>query len=73
MIKLCSGLLKGNVRNSGKGAFSGNIWWSDLRPIHGCIYLLFALLAIKKNKNAWIVLLADAMVGLSAFLLYKKI
>ena len=56
-----------------KGAFGGKIWWNDMRAIHGCIYLLFSLFAIKKYINSWKILIVDVIVGITAFLFqYKK-
>ena len=59
-----------DIRKTGGEVFGENIWWNDLRPIHAVLYILFALYAIKKNKNSYIVLLVDVLFGLSAFLLY---
>lgn len=60
----------GDFRKTGSEVFGGKIWWNDLRPIHACLYLLFALLALKKNKFAWIPLLLDVLIGLISFFLY---
>lgn len=50
------------------GAFGGKPWWNNLRPVHGIIYALFALLAFSHYYDkAWIVLLFDVMLGLFAF------
>ncbi len=40
------------------------IWWNELRPIHGTLYLLFAFYAIKEKSFAWIPLLIDVSIGL---------
>ena len=61
-----------DYRKTGAEVFGDKIWWNDLRPVHGCLYLLFALLAYKKNKYAWIPLLIDVIIGLTAFLNYHK-
>ena len=46
----------------------GKIWWTELRPVHGCLYLLFAILAIKKRTEyAWVPLLMDVVIGLSVW------
>jgi len=55
------------VRNN-VGAFGEKIWWINLRPVHALLYSLFAYFAITGNRNAWIYLLIDALVGLTAFL-----
>lgn len=55
-------------RKTGGETFNEKIWWTDLRPIHACLYLCFALYALKKSEHAWIVLVVDVIIGLSAFL-----
>ena len=42
----------------------GEIWWNWARPIHGSLYLIFAILAINNNNKAWIVLLIDLLFGI---------
>jgi len=58
------------TRNSGLGVFGENIWWTNLRPIHAILYLLFAYNAIIGNRNAWIILLVDVSLGLLSFLIH---
>jgi hypothetical protein len=48
------------------------IWWMNFRIVHGLTYLLFSGLAFKRSKNAYIVLLIDALVGLGLFLRHYK-
>ena len=55
-------------RKSGTEVFGDKIWWNNLRPIHGTLYSLFAFNAINGNKNAWIYLLVDVIIGLISFL-----
>ncbi len=62
-----------NSRKSGAEVFGSKIWWNHLRPVHGLLYLLFAYNAINGNKNAWIYLFVDVIIGLSAFLIYHYI
>lgn len=50
------------------GAFGEKIWWNSLRPVHASLYGLFAYFAIYGNRNAWIFLLLDAIIGLVGFL-----
>ena len=57
-------------RKTGAEVFGHKIWWNDLRPVHGTLYLLFSYLAITKNSNAYIPLLIDVIIGLVAFLNY---
>jgi hypothetical protein len=54
-------------RDTGPEVFGGKIWWKSMRPIHTLLYAIFAFLAFNKNPNAWIALLADTLLGLSAF------
>jgi hypothetical protein len=58
------------IRNTGLGAFGEKIWWNHLRPIHSILYFLFAYNAIIGNKQAWIYLLMDVIIGLISFLTY---
>lgn len=55
-------------RKTGMEVFGQKIWWNNLRPVHACLYFLFAYFAINKNKNAWIFLLIDVSIGFFAFL-----
>jgi hypothetical protein len=50
------------------GAFGQPAWWAPYRPIHSFLFFLFFILAVNKNKYAWLVLFIDAMLGL---FLYK--
>jgi hypothetical protein len=54
-------------RKTGAEVFGGKIWWNNLRPLHALLYFLFAYNAINGNKNAWIFLLIDVVVGLISF------
>lgn len=55
------------LRETGRGAAGGKIWWTNMRPIHGVMYLLFAMFAFRKKPFAWRVLLVDALIGLLAW------
>ena len=57
-------------RNTGGEVFGDKIWWNNLRPIHSLLYFLFAYNAINGNKNSWIYLLIDVIIGLISFLTY---
>jgi len=61
------------IRNTGLGAFGEKIWWNNLRPVHSILYFLFAYNAIIGNKNAWIYLLSDVLIGLTSFLIYHYV
>ena len=55
-------------RKTGAEVFGDKIWWTNLRPVHGLMYLLFSYNAINGNPNAWIYLLVDVIIGLISFL-----
>jgi hypothetical protein len=57
-------------RKTGGEVFGDKIWWNDLRPVHGTLYLLFAYNAINGNDHAWMYLLADVIIGLISFLIF---
>ena len=57
-------------RKTGTEVFGDKIWWNNLRPIHGGLYLLFAYNAINGNMDAWIYLFVDVIIGLASFLLF---
>lgn len=44
------------------------IWWNNLRPVHGTMYLLFTILTLSGVRNAWVVLALDIIIGLIAFI-----
>ena len=57
----------GGLRKTGAEVFGERIWWNDLRPLHGILYALFALMALNRDRRAWLVLLVDVVVGFAAF------
>ena len=61
------------IRKTGIEVFGNKIWWNQLRPIHGLLYLLFSYNAINGNKTAWTYLLIDVLLGLISFLNYHSI
>ena len=50
------------------GAFNNKVWWHHLRIIHAINYLLFSILYILNNNNAWLFLLADVLIGVFFFI-----
>jgi hypothetical protein len=60
-------------RQTGAEVFGDKIWWNDLRPIHALLYLLFSYNAINGNKNAWVYLLIDVLIGLNSFLIFHSV
>jgi hypothetical protein len=58
------------IRQTGAEVFGDKIWWNNLRPIHGLLYLLFAYNAITGNTGAWVYLFIDVLLGFNSFLIY---
>jgi hypothetical protein len=58
-------------RKTGIEVDGGRIWWNNLRPMHAALWFLFALLALCGNRFAWVVLFADALLGLGAYSLRR--
>jgi hypothetical protein len=59
-------------RKTGAEVFGEKIWWNDLRPVHSILYFLFAYNAIIGNRQAWIYLLVDVLIGLISFLIHHS-
>lgn len=59
------------IRGNGQQTSLGNkVWWGNIRPIFGVLWILFGLLAINKKKEiAWRVLFIEVIFGLYMFLL----
>jgi len=60
-------------RKTGAETFGEKIWWNNLRPVHSILYFLFAYNAIKGNKQSWIFLLVDVLIGLISFLIHHYV
>ena len=43
------------------------VWWNYLRPIHGILWLIFAIMAINGHHDAWKILFLDTTLGLVMF------
>ena len=56
------------ARETGPEVFGDKIWWNNLRPVHAALYGLFAYSAINKVRDSWLILLADVIIGLIAFI-----
>ena len=67
--------LVGNARADAQLEWLGDkkVWWNELRPIHGTIYLLFALFAIQQKSFAWMFLALDVIIGLIAWLYHHEL
>jgi len=63
----------GNKRKTGPEVFGQSIWWNNLRPVHSILYLCFAYSAINKNRNSYIYLLIDVIIGFLSFIVYHFI
>jgi hypothetical protein len=57
-------------RDTGAEVFGEKIWWKDIRIIHTLLYASFAYLAFRKDRRAWLVLLADVLFGFTAFIIH---
>jgi hypothetical protein len=55
-----------NAREAG-----GITWWSQLRLIHGLLYLTAGIYALQNNKLCWVPLLIDVVFGFLAALFFK--
>ena len=55
------------LRKTGQETFGKPIWWNNLRPVHGFLYMLAAYCAFYSKENVWKILLLDVMIGLVAF------
>lgn len=59
------------LRETGREVFGEKIWWNSLRPIHGTLYLLFAIFAIRGSDKAWMFLAADVAFGLISYIVHN--
>jgi drug/metabolite transporter (DMT)-like permease len=57
-------------RQVGAEVFGAKIWWNNLRPIHGVLYLIFAYNAIQYRTDSYKYLVADIIIGLASFLIF---
>jgi hypothetical protein len=46
---------------------TGTTWWSNLRLIHGALYLVAAIYALQHLKIVWIPLTIDILFGIVVF------
>jgi len=44
------------------------VWWNKYRIIHAALYITYAVLAYQKNRNAYVPLLIDPILGLIVFM-----
>jgi hypothetical protein len=57
-------------RKTGIEVGGEQIWWNLLRPIHSMLYFLFAYNAINSNKDSWIYLGIDVIIGFISFIFH---
>ena len=62
-----------DLRKTGREVLGNKIWWNELRLVHGLLYLMFSIYAIKSKSHAYVPLLIDVILGLVAFMIYHKI
>ena len=64
-----------NLRKTGMEVFGDKIWWNNLRPLHGTLYLLAAIFLYNNNNNTYLIIIIDTLIGLISFSKYhlKKI
>ena len=62
-----------DLRKTGIEVFGADIWWNQLRPVHGVLYLLFSIYMYKDYEYAYIPLLLDIIIGIVSFTLYHNI
>jgi hypothetical protein len=60
------------ARKTGPEVFGEPIWWNALRPVHGTLYLLFAISAIFRLPDAWMFLLLDVILGVLSYTAVKS-
>ena len=59
-----------DMRKTGGEVFGDKIWWNDLRPLHGCLYLFSAILLMLNFSKTYMIIVLDTIIGLSAFSYY---
>jgi hypothetical protein len=55
------------ARKTGLEVGGEQIWWNGLRPLHAANYAAFAGMALMKNRNAYMFLVWDVLLGLGAW------
>jgi len=60
-----------DLRKTGPEVFGEKIWWNNIRPVHGLLYLLFSVFALSGKKQAWLWLLIDTLLGATVFILHR--
>ena len=58
------------LRKTGRETYGSPIWWNSLRPLHSALYFTFSYMAIQGNRNSYIPLLFDVLIGGLSFFGY---
>lgn len=58
-------------RKTGLETGGERIWWNNLRPLHGLLWILFAIGAWMRNPYSYIILVLDTSIGLLATLWFR--
>jgi hypothetical protein len=58
-------------RKTGLETGGERIWWNSLRPVHGVLWILFAVNVWLQNPYSYIILLVDTVMGLIATLWFR--
>jgi hypothetical protein len=58
------------LRKTGAETFGEPIWWNGLRPIHGLLYLCFAIAAYNGWKSSYQLLLMDVLIGICSWAMF---
>ena len=67
-VVISLGFLYQTIKNNRKIGFLGQpVWWSLLRWVHCLNYGMFAILAFKKLRFAYLPLLIDVLIGVVLF------
>lgn len=62
-----------DLRKVGLETGGKEIWWNDMRPVHGAIYYMFSIMALKSNKHAYLALVLDVIVAIFVFIYHYYI
>lgn len=60
------------LRQNPAETFGCELWWNDLRPVHGLLYAAAAVLVLKKSSFAHYPLYLDVLIGVAAFAFIKS-
>ena len=64
LIGIGLGFLYQTFNNRKVGAFGQKVWWHNLRPVHGLLYIIGGIMALNKDNNSYKIILLDTTIGL---------